>query len=256
MADAEQQAVDAAHADLGVVCALPMEMAAFLDRCERVRKYVGGPFVFRGGRYDGIRIAVVQSGMGFSKARRATLALIDAHSPPWVLSCGFCGALRPEMKVGHIVMADSIIDTHGQELRVDLHVPAEAQKGLHVGRVVTTDDIVRTIAEKQELAAQYQAIAVDLESLAVAQVCSEVKRRFLCVRAVSDDLSADLPPEVLSVMGETGSMRLGAALGAVWKRPGSVKEMWHLRENAQLAAERLASVLDGVLRQLAGRVEG
>lgn len=156
----------------------------------------------------------------------------------------------PEMKVGHIVMADSIVDTHGHELTVDVNMPGDPEKGLHVGRVVTVDTIVRAIAEKKTLAEKFSAIAVDMESLAVAQVCQEQNRRFLAVRAISDDMSADLPPEVLSVMGATGTVRLGAALGAVWKRPGSVKQMWRLREAAHLAAERLAGFLDGVIKQL------
>ena len=69
---------DTSHADIGMVCALPIEMGAFLGRCERVRKYIGSNFVFRGGRYDNIRIVVVESGTGFARARRATQAIIDS----------------------------------------------------------------------------------------------------------------------------------------------------------------------------------
>src|SRR5580700_11578231 len=83
---------DPSHADIGIVCALPIEMSTFLARCERVRKYSGSNFVFRGGKYDGIRIVVVESGTGQARARRATHALLAAHSPKWVLSCGFAGA--------------------------------------------------------------------------------------------------------------------------------------------------------------------
>ena len=250
MTDADRPQTDAAHADIGIVAALPMELAPFLDRCDRVRKYTGGDFKFRGGRYGDIRVVIVQAGVGGDKARRATQALIDAHTPSWVLSSGFCGALRPGMKIGDIVMADSIVDVHGHELSVDLKLPGESQPGLHVGRIVTADAIIRSVQQKQQLAEQYEAVAVDMESLAVAQVCQETRTRFLAVRAVSDDLSADVPPEVLSVVGSTPTIRLGAALGAVWKRPGSVKEMWHLREAAQKAAEQLASFLDGVVTQL------
>jgi adenosylhomocysteine nucleosidase len=250
MPETDSSSADTAHADIGIVCALAIELSAFLDRCDRVRKYKGGDFVFRGGRYDEIRIAIVQTGLGFARARRATQALLDAHSPAWVISAGFSGALKPEIKVGHIVMADSIVDTHGHELRLDLNMPADPEKGLHVGRLVNTDEIVRTVAEKKSLAEQHGGVAVDLESLAVAQMCRERETRFLAVRVISDDLSADLPPEVLSVIGSTGSIRLGAALGAVWKRPGSVKEMWQLRETAHSAAGRLATFLDGVVKQL------
>ncbi|MCH7688438.1 MAG: 5'-methylthioadenosine nucleosidase [Planctomycetes bacterium] len=241
---------DLAHADIGIVCALPIELGAFLDRCERVRKYSGGDFVFRGGFYNRIRIAVVQSGMGFPKARKATQALIDAHTPNWILSAGFAGALLPGMKIGDIVMADSIVDEHNHELSVDLRMPADPEKGLHVGRIVTADNMVRLISEKQMLAKKHHAIAVEMESLAVAQVCRDTKTRFLAVRAISDDLSVDLPPEVLSVVGSTGTMRLGAAIGSFWKRPGSVKDMWGLREKAHQAAGQLATFLDGIVTQL------
>src|ERR1700733_5173382 len=76
---------DPSHADIGIVCALPIEMANFLGRCERVQKYVGSNFVFRGGIYDGIRIVVVESGTGQARARRATPRRVDPQSARWVL---------------------------------------------------------------------------------------------------------------------------------------------------------------------------
>ncbi|MCH7957420.1 MAG: hypothetical protein IIB63_07705, partial [Proteobacteria bacterium] len=187
--------VDHAHADVGMVCVLPRELGPFLALCLKVRKYSGGKFTFRGGQYEGVRVATVESGMGFARARRAAQALIDAHSPPWILSTGYAGALRTGMKVGDIVMADSIVDTHGNELAVDMKMPA--RKGLHVGRFVTSDTMVRLVKEKQALGEKQTAIAVDMESLAVAQVCREMKTRFLAVRALSDDMSEDLPAERL-----------------------------------------------------------
>ena len=67
---------------------------------------------------------------------------------------------------------------------------------------------------------------------------------------ISDDCSTDLPKEVLSILGETGAVRAGAALGAVFKRPESIKEMWKMRGDASRAATRLASFLEGVVVQL------
>jgi adenosylhomocysteine nucleosidase len=241
---------DLAHADIALVCALPIEISPFLDRCDKLRKYTGGDFTFRGGRLGEIRVVIVECGMGYARARRATQALIDAHSPEWIVSTGFCGGLKPEVKQRQIVMANSIVDTHGQEVLIDLHMESNPSAGLHVGRTVTADELVRTVEEKKNLAAQFDALAVDLESLAVAQVCQDAATKFMAVRAVSDDLSADLPAEILSIIGATGTTRLGAALGSVWKRPSSVKDMWHLREAAVKTSEGLAEFLDGVVVQL------
>lgn len=242
---------DLAHADIGIVCALPMELAPFLSRCEKVRNYSGGAFTFRGGRYDKIRIVVAEAGVGFERARRATQALREAHTPKWILACGFCGALRDGVALGDVVVANSIVDVHGQEITVDLKLSSDPARKLHVGRLLTADHMVREVAEKRSLGERFQAAAVDMETLAVAQVCRDTQTRFMAVRTVSDDLSADLPPEVLSVTGSTGNVRIGATLGALWNRPSSLKDMWRLREQAQLAADRLADFLDGVVVQLA-----
>lgn len=246
-------AADAAHADIGIVCALKLELAEYLEQCDRVRKYVGGEFTFRGG-FSGsdwdIRIVLVEAGTGPERARRATQALIDAHTPKWILSAGFSGALHPDLKLGDVVVANSIVDAAGDELQVDAKMTPDPERGWHVGRIVMTDQIVRTVAEKQILYEKTKALAVDLESLAVAQVCQQTKTRFLAVRTISDDLSHDLPPEVMSVFGGTGSLRAGAIAGALWKRPGSVKDMWRLREQATLASQRLAQFLTSIVPTL------
>ena len=250
MPETPASAKDLSHADIGIVCALPIELSAFIGRCQKVKTYAGGDFQFRGGFYDGIRIAVVESGMGFARARRATQALLDGHSPRWLLSCGFAGALRPGIPIGSIIVADSIVDQHEQSLQIDLHMPADPARGLFVGRLLTADEMVRSVDLKKQLGEKHAALAVDLESLAVAQVARANKIRFLAVRVISDDLSADLPPEILSIVGDTGSVRFGAAIGALWKRPSAAKDMWRLREQAQSAATRLATFLDGVVVQL------
>ncbi|MFP6763368.1 MAG: 5'-methylthioadenosine nucleosidase [Planctomycetaceae bacterium] len=245
----QKSGIDKARADIGVVCALPIELGSFLTRCQRTNHYKDR-FVFRGGIYDDIRIAVVESGLGYARARQATLSLIETHAPKWILSCGFSGALQSTMQLGHIAVASSIVDQHGQELTLPRHFPAAPERGLFIGRLLTVDTMVRTVAEKESLAEQYNAIAVDMESLAVVQVAHEKQLDCMAIRTISDDMSVDLPPEILSILGETGTVRIGATLGSLVKRPGSLKDMMHLRQNAQTAAQSLATFLDGIVHQL------
>jgi adenosylhomocysteine nucleosidase len=227
-----------------------MELASFLSRCERQRSYSDRGFNFRGGLYDKIRIAVVESGTGMAKAERATRELIAVHSPSWILSCGFAGALQPQLAVGDIVAVNHCVDDAGRDLQIDLKMESDPSRRLHVGRLATVSKIVRTVAEKHALAAKTEALAVDMETFAVAQVCRELQRKFLAFRTISDDLSADLPPEVMSIFGDTGAVRFGAVVGSLWKRPSSITDLWKLREQATKAAEHLADFLDGVVKQL------
>ena len=250
MSNPAEQTDDLARADIGLVCALPLEIAEFLKRCEHVKSYTGGDFTFRGGRYDGIRIAVVESGTGQVRARRAVQSLVDAHHPRWIISCGFAGALQAGAKVGQMLVPNRFITPGQPDVHVDVTMPHEPDRGLYVGGLVTVDHIVHTVAEKQNLGDEFQAIGVDMESYAIADYCKREQVRFFAVRTFSDDMSKDLPKEVLSLMGPTGAVRMGAVFGALWNRPSSAQDMWHLREQAITASENLANFLDGVVKQL------
>ncbi|MEZ6057897.1 MAG: 5'-methylthioadenosine nucleosidase [Planctomycetaceae bacterium] len=244
-----------ARADVGIVAALKIELAPFLQHCDRIRQYSGGKFTFRGGFLKALRVATVESGPGRAKAEQATQALIDGHDPKWIISIGFAGGLSDNLAIGDLLVATSVVDVEegdleASALKIDIKMASNAKRGLHVGRLATARDIVRTVAEKQDLAARSQALAVDMETYGVASVCSERKRKFLAIRSISDDCSRDLPPEVLSILGRTGSVRAGAVLGALWNRPSSYKDLWKLRQNANRAADRLAQFLVAMLPQL------
>ena len=255
-AGADEPVINRVQADVGIVAALQLEIAPLLARCDRVKRYSGGDFTFRGGFLRDIRVATVESGAGRKRAERATHALIDAHAPQWLLSVGFAGALTPQLHVGDVVVANRIVPADAPVpaddagLRIDIKMPADEAQGLYVGRLATATHIVQTVAEKRAIAERTGAIAVDLESLAVAEVCRERKVRFIAVRAISDDCSADLPSEVLTVLGGSGSIRAGAVVGALWKRPSSYKDLWRLRQHASLASERLSQFLTSMLKQM------
>lgn len=248
--DSEETSRTAAKADVGVVAALSMEVAPFVGRCLPVQSYVGDRFRVQGLLLHDTRIAVIESGAGATLATRGTDALIDGHKPQWVLSVGFSGALQTHLKAGDLVVANSIVDVQGKGLSVDVQMQSSPTDGLYVGKFLNSDQIVRTVAEKKRLGEETGAIAVDMESLAVARVCAARQVRFMSVRVISDDLSKDLPPEVLTVFGSTGYLRAGAVLSALWKRPSSWSELWKLREQSIQSASRLGLFLRNVVERL------
>lgn len=248
--DDEVPTRSAAEADVAIVAALSLEVAPFMGRCLPVQSYAGDRFQVHGLLLHDTRIAVVESGAGAALASRAAQTLIDGHSPQWVLSVGFSGALQPHLKVGDLVVANAIVNVEGKGLALDVQMQSSPSEGLYVGKCLNTNHIVRTVTEKTQLGATSGAIAVDMESLAVARVCAERKIRFMSVRVISDDLSKDLPEEVLSVFGSTGYLRAGAVFSALWKRPGSWKDMWSLREQSMEAAARLGLFLRNVVERL------
>jgi adenosylhomocysteine nucleosidase len=241
---------DASRADIGIVCALAIELAPFLKKCLNVRKYSGGRFVFRGGLLDQVRVAVVETGPGAKLAERGTLALIDAHRPTWVISAGFSGGLAPEIQRNDVIIATGIRSSSGRELKFDLRYQAEPENGIHVGRLLNSDRIVRTVEEKKQLAAETGCLAVDMESFAVADACRQTGTRFLAVRSISDDLLQDLPPEAIAIFASGGVRRWGAVASSLWRRPSSASDLWQLRDQAVGAAESLAKFLTSIIEWL------
>jgi adenosylhomocysteine nucleosidase len=239
---------------VGIVVALPLESGYFEDRLAGIISIKGNGFTIRTGGLSGRGIAVAISGHGQVRAARAAEALIAGHHPRWVISAGFAGGLQPELNRGDIVMADSIAGLRGERLSIDLRLPEDERqigRGVHVGRLLTVDRIIYKADEKRSLGQQYEAIAVDMESLAVARVCQQEKQRFLAIRSITDTVDDELPRDVERLLNRPTMVRkLGAAAGSLIRRPSAAKDLWKLRESALIAADRLAKFLAGVIGQL------
>jgi adenosylhomocysteine nucleosidase len=152
-------------------------------------------------------------------------------------------------------MASSLVHEGSRELNVDFKISPEvlaSTPGLRVGRLLTVDALVGQAEDKRRLGEEHQAQAVDMESWNVGEVCRQAKTRFLSVRIISDAVDDVLPPEVETLARQTTTAaRLGAAAGAIFRRPSSLKDMLKLKEEALLASDRLAKFLAGVIPQLA-----
>lgn len=241
-------------ADVAVVFALQAEAGGLTDLLEGVTVTRTPDLAIRQGTLQSRRVVLVESGVGTLAAVRGTQALIAGHRPGLVISSGFAGALDPRLKRGDIILADSVVDSEGHRLAIDLKVSAEslaATPRTHVGQLLTSQLIVRRPDEKRALGQAHQALAVDMESWAVGEVCRQAKTPFLAVRIVSDTVDDELPAEIESLARQkTGAARLGAAAGAIFRRPSSVKDMLKLKEHALIHSDRLARFLAGMITQM------
>jgi len=229
-------------ADVGIVAAMSLEVGFLLDRLTKVRKYAGPKHTIVEGELEGKLVVLIVAGVGRESARQGTQLLLDGHRPRWIFSVGFAGALDPALNRLDLVLADEVLDLERRRYAIDVAVPSAVPSSrVRTGKLLTVDHIITTVREKAELREQFGADLVDMESSAVASVCSDRSIRFLSIRVVSDDARNDLPPEVVSLLTRSGSYRIGAALRAIWNRPSSLKDFWALHEHSQEAADRLAS---------------
>jgi len=235
---------------VGIVAALPIEVGDLIDRLQRIRKYHSATVPMIEGEYAGRIVVVAIGGVGRAAARRATDLLVAGHQPRWLVSAGFAGALNPTFARNDLVLAHEVIDPEGHRFPVVIP-PAlgDGQGHLH-GRLLTVDRIILEPEQKQELRRGFEADLVDMESSAVAALCSQKMVRFLSVRVISDDAGTALPREVATLLSHTGSYRVGAAIRALWQRPASLKDFWMMHERALESSDRLAKFLVRCLDEL------
>ena len=250
--EGSQQSEADLSVDVGVVFALSIEAGGTADLLDSFHTTRGSGFTSQSGQMAGRRLALFESGAGQQRAAAATEALIETHRPDWVISAGFAGGLVPLLKRHDIVMADAVVNAAGQRLAIDLKVDPDAlPPNVHVGHILSVEQIARLPSEKRSLGQKHNALAVDLESFAVAETCRRRGVRFLGVRIISDTMDEKLPEDIQHLTDQTtAASRLGAALGSVARRPSSLKDMLQLKENALVGSDRLAHFLDGTIRQL------
>jgi adenosylhomocysteine nucleosidase len=239
--------------DFGIVFALAAEAGGLVDLLEDVAVTRGHGFTVRQGRLHGRSVVLVESGPGRERAARASHALLDAHRPPRVVSAGFAGGLDPTLRHGDLVLADAIVDCRGHHEPLSLEGAAPTAPDVsacRVGRLLAVDRVIRLPAEKRELGVRHQALACDMESLAVAEVCRQRGVPLWAVRAVNDTADEELPADIEKLLAQASTAaRWGTAIGSILRRPSTLKDLLRLRQRAIEASDRLAKFLAEVIHQ-------
>jgi adenosylhomocysteine nucleosidase len=239
---------------LACLFALNIEAGGLVDMTQDRTSIRGASFVEHRGDLNGQALVIAESGVGAEAAARATEDLIDLHAPQWIVSAGFAGSLNVDLRRGAILMANEVVKPSGESLDIRLRMDRaaiEATPGLFVGRLLTVDRVIAQPDEKRRLGDETGSLACDMETFAVAEVCQRRKVKFLSVRIVSDGIDESIPPEIDKLLQQDSLVaKIGAATGAVFNRPSSVKDMWALKEQALKATDRLAKFLVGVFPQL------
>lgn len=117
--------------------------------------------------------------------------------------------------------------------------------GVTAGSLLAGTSIATTAAEKRHLLSATAAVAIDLESGAVARVAAAHRLPFAVVRAVCDPAERDLPPAALIALDRRGSIGLFRVIASVIAHP---KQMPDLLDLARDVAKARAALL-----RLAGR---
>ena len=175
-----------------------------------------------------LEVAEVEAGKAGSKI------LIGA-----VISTGFCGGLDPQLALGDIVEATSVLDVD-----TNRQYPARAvsTSDTHVrGPILSSGRVAVSVEEKSKLRTLVEgAAAVEMEAAAVAPWASARSIPFYCLRVVSDCAKDALPVDMNRMRDREGRFdRLKIAANALLKPWTRIPGLLKLDRDCRVAEEKL-----------------
>lgn len=197
--------------------------------------------MFKAGLAGGVA-DVVCAGPGLAQARAAARRLVDAGAR-LLLSFGVAGALKGDLRPGTLLVPETVLERDRPPLATDgtpgeLLVMALAATGpVSRGPLLSVGDVVVSAAQKAELTASSDAIAIDMESYGVGEVAQAAGLPFMVLRAIADPAARAIPPAALAGVTADGGVQPLKVLAALARTPGDAVELARLgRDNARAMA--------------------
>lgn len=197
------------------------------------------------GPADGTLLAV--SGMGGTAAAESAKALVEAGATA-LASWGMAGGLDPALAAGTIFLPSEVISPDGaavataHDWRERLGSALAAQRPLTKGRLLTSRIAIGTPADKATLFRETGAVAVDMESLAIAQVARAHQLPFIAVRVIVDSAADALPRAVTAAADKEGHLQVWRLIGALARTPAELAPLLRLARRYRAANRSLAAV--------------
>ena len=158
-------------------------------------------------------ILVRLSGIGPRRAGLAAKALLEKGVTA-LLSWGCAGGLHPRVSPGDLILPKTVIAADQSVFYTDLdwhrclHACLKGHVDLHTDPLIESPSVLTNFDEKLALSHRYGAVAVDMESAAVARVACQAGVPFMAIRAVADPPDMSIPLSSLAAVDEHGRVCL------------------------------------------------
>ena len=229
---------------IAITFALPAESSDFINLLkEPERNSRDGVEIIRG-RLHGNAVTLLHTGVGEKVCRDRMELLLQGERFQYLISAGFAGALEKELRVGDLVLAENF---SSPELRQSpaLDLPEDR---VFLGKLLTVGGMVDSPEERVRLAAATGAVAVDMETKFIAEICAKHETPMLSLRAISDTPSEPFPapPNVLFDLEKqkTDFARLALYLVA---HPATLPRLTAFRQRIAGARRGLTIALERIL---------
>ena len=197
---------------IGIIIAMDKEFSRISELLDNLTVEESGGRSFTLGNLSGNDIVLHQCGIGKVNAAIGTTELIRRYSPQLVISTGCAGGGQTSMEVQDVVVSTQLAyhdvycgsaightvygQVQGMPARyqspsslVDaaLSLNGDGQPRIYAGLIVTGDWFVDSRDKMRDIMSHFpEAVAVDMESAAIAQTCHVYGIDFISFRVISD----------------------------------------------------------------------
>jgi len=189
---------------------------------------------------------LVVSGIGQAAAAAAARRLIDAGAGALV-SWGLAGGLAPSLESGAVCLPEEVIGPDGAhyatagEWRETLAPLVAARRRVVRGSLLTSFAPIGTATAKAAAHRDTGAVAVDMESSAVAEAARTHGLPFIAVRAIVD-AAAEEVPRAVSGASQSGQVRIGRLFLGLMCSPVDLIPLLRLAKGYRTAIGSLRAV--------------
>ncbi len=246
---------------LGVVAAMPQEIAPLLRRMKgHVKESAAGFTVYRFESH-GIPVVLIESGIGPRHAAAATKALISLAQPKIILNFGVAGAVLPGLAVGDLVLADRVLllqdgrpteapQPDSRLAGLFFFACALAPFTLRRGSFITAGSIMNKQAVAACLTADVEHPVLEMETVAVLLEAEAAGIPVVAVRGVSDAADEELGFSIEEFCDAELKISPARVFKCMLVRPWIIPQLRRLSANTKKAGENLALCVELALKAL------
>jgi len=177
---------------IAVTFALPAESSEFLRRLgNKSRASRNGIKIVRG-TIGHRAIEVIHTGVGKNVCKERVRRFLEDQRFDFLISAGFAGSLNHELQVNDLLVAKNFST-------VDLKHASLSNVSVYAANMLTVPALIDSSEERERLARESQASAVDMETEFIARACALHSIPLLALRVITDTPTEPFPapPSVL-----------------------------------------------------------
>ncbi len=245
---------------IGIFAALKRELKPIKACLPDLDEFQESGVLFSIGHLNQLTVVLIQTGIGWNRAVSAAQIAAARFPLRLYISTGFAAALQDSIRVGDLVIGQKVLSLVPLDHKVFIcdgtftqsaGTAAKAFPGTaFFGPLITVGQIVGRVEEKRAIAWESQAIALDMETAAVAYVAEQRRIPFIAVRAVSDVLEEELGLDGNLFLTDQGTFRWLRGIRYLVSHPTALGRLNRLWRQSNLAARSLGLFFQEFLSSL------